>query len=159
MLEWQSKYDSLVCFRFKNSIFGFLGFIGDSCSPLAVQCYLDLYMGEGGLFSWSVDSKLDDKPSFRLSPYFDTTHSLGCLTDVCLINDRAWLCVLYQYRRSFRRGRAWTLTILILLYWAIRMGGYYLSIIFTALCLHFHCTGILTKIISLYKIWQWILFL
>ena len=82
MLEWQSKYDSLECFRSKNSIFGVLGFLGDSCSPLAVQCYLDLYMGEGGVFIWSVDSQLDDKPSFRLSPYFDTTHSLGCFIDV-----------------------------------------------------------------------------
>ena len=73
MLEWQSKYDSQECFRSKNSIFGVLDFLGDSCSPLAVQCYLDLYMGEGGVFSWSVDSKLDDKPSFRLSPYWYNT--------------------------------------------------------------------------------------
>ena len=51
MLEWQPKYDSLEYFRSKNSIFCFLGFLGDSCSLLAVQCYWDLYMGEGGVFS------------------------------------------------------------------------------------------------------------
>ena len=63
--------------------------------------------------------------------HIDTTHSLGCFIDVCLVNDRAWLGVLYQYRRSFRRGRAWTLTIVILVYWAIRI------------CLDYHTTSVL----------------